>query len=267
MTSAPLDLQTMRAAVRQLLGKEASLPSEGDLETLVLQLRGHLMLTIPEIEHLTARLPEDDIPRACAAAGVREARRRLSLDPPGPFPARLAHAQRLARAVHALCDHYENLTSDHQTAAQETQQLTDEMPALRTLPPHQRTGQACVWCAATTTAMHPLAFASDQPPAACDRCWTARRHALRTYLTWQQHADTCWVCATDRCATAVPLAQAHQHARATVTDRPPYCARCSGALLISNHQVIPHIRERDTGLHRAYTHVGLCPAEPRLFRE
>ncbi|MEU9338543.1 DUF6415 family natural product biosynthesis protein [Streptomyces sp. NPDC048290] len=133
MTTASLDIQTMRAAVRHLLGKDSPLPDEGELETLVLQLRGHLMLTIPEIEHLTARLPADDVPRACASAGVREARRRLSLDPPGAYPVRLAHAQRLARAVHALCDHYENLTSDRRTAALETQQLTDDMPALRTL--------------------------------------------------------------------------------------------------------------------------------------
>ncbi|MEU9338059.1 DUF6415 family natural product biosynthesis protein [Streptomyces sp. NPDC048290] len=268
MTTAPLDIQTMRAAVQQLLSKDTPLPNEGDLETLVLQLRGHLMLTIPEIEQITARLPEDDIPRACAMAGAHEARRRLNLDPSGPFPARLAHAQRLARAVHALCDHYENLTSDRHTAALETQQLTDDMPALRTLTAHQRTGQACVWCgvgAAASGAMHRLAFVGEQAPSACERCWTVRRHALRTYLDWQRHADTCWVCAADRCATAVPLAQAHEHARAAVTDRPPYCVRCSGALLIANHQVVPRIREGYTGFYRSYAHIGLCQAEPRPF--
>ncbi|MEU9334334.1 DUF6415 family natural product biosynthesis protein [Streptomyces sp. NPDC048290] len=261
-TTAPLDIQTMRAAVRQLLGEEASLPGEGELETLVLQLRGHLMLTIPEIEQITARLPEDDVPRACAAAGVREARRRLSLDPPGAYPVRLAHAQRLARAVHALCDHYENLTSERQTAALEARQLADDMPALRTLTPHQRTGQACVWCgvgAAAGSAMHRLAFVREQAPSACERCWTVRRDALRTYLDWQRHSDTCWVCAADRCATAVPLAQAHARARAVVTDRPPYCVRCSGALLIGDHQVVPRVREGCSGFSRAYVHVGLCP--------
>ncbi|MFJ2202646.1 DUF6415 family natural product biosynthesis protein [Streptomyces violaceusniger] len=105
----PLDLQTMRAGTRRLLAEDTELPGAEDLETLTLRLRGHIMVAVPEVEEMAGRLPEDDTRRACARACVGEARMRMRLEPGAAPPARLAHAQRLARSVNALCDHYENL--------------------------------------------------------------------------------------------------------------------------------------------------------------
>lgn len=108
-TEAPLDLETMRAAVRRLLAEDAELPTVEELQTLILQLRGHIMLLIPEVEKATGGLPEDDVPRACALACIGEARMRLNLEPGRSLPAGIAHAQRLARSVNALIDHWQNL--------------------------------------------------------------------------------------------------------------------------------------------------------------
>ncbi|MFE9309530.1 DUF6415 family natural product biosynthesis protein [Streptomyces sp. NPDC006706] len=104
------DITTMRAAVRRLLADDAEPPSPEELDTLTLQLRGHIMVLIPQVEKATGRLPEDDVPRACAMACVGEARMRLSLEPGRGLPAGISHAQRLARSVNALADHLENLT-------------------------------------------------------------------------------------------------------------------------------------------------------------
>lgn len=60
---APPDLATMRSAVRRLLAEDAQLPSLEELETLTLQLRGHIALLIPEVEATAGRLPKDDVPR------------------------------------------------------------------------------------------------------------------------------------------------------------------------------------------------------------
>ncbi|MFD7284054.1 DUF6415 family natural product biosynthesis protein [Streptomyces sp. NPDC059862] len=106
----PVDIATMRDSARRLLAEEAEPPMPDELKTLTLQLRGHIMLAIPEVETAAAGLPEDDIPRACALACVGEARMRLNLEPGRSLPAGIAHAHRLARSVNALCDHYENLS-------------------------------------------------------------------------------------------------------------------------------------------------------------
>ncbi|MER6343193.1 DUF6415 family natural product biosynthesis protein [Streptomyces sp. NPDC001532] len=108
--TAPAILPTMRAAVRRLLTENTEPPSDEELETLTLRLREHLGLAIPVVEALASGLPEDDIPRACAHAAVMEARARLGAEPRPTPAARIAHAQRLARSVNALCDHYENLS-------------------------------------------------------------------------------------------------------------------------------------------------------------
>ncbi|MGW0820105.1 DUF6415 family natural product biosynthesis protein [Streptomyces sp. NPDC002845] len=105
----PVDIETMRTAARRLLADDAVLPTPEELETLTLQLRGHLALTVPEVEAAAEKLPEDDIPRACALACVGTARMHLGLEPGHGLPAGIAHAQRLARSVNALCDHVENL--------------------------------------------------------------------------------------------------------------------------------------------------------------
>ncbi|WP_206313074.1 DUF6415 family natural product biosynthesis protein [Streptomyces sp. JB150] len=71
------------------------------------------MLSLPVVEALADALPEDDPPRACANVAVMRARTRMSLAPGRTLPARLAYAQRLARSVSTLCDHYENLSGGH----------------------------------------------------------------------------------------------------------------------------------------------------------
>ncbi|MEH0657624.1 DUF6415 family natural product biosynthesis protein [Streptomyces stelliscabiei] len=105
----PLDIETMRESTRSLLVEGATIPTGDELETLTLQLRGHIMVAIPEVEAAAARLEETDVPRACALAGVREARMRLDLDADSTRSGEVAHVQRLARSVNALCDHYESL--------------------------------------------------------------------------------------------------------------------------------------------------------------
>ncbi|MFD7314929.1 DUF6415 family natural product biosynthesis protein [Streptomyces sp. NPDC059883] len=100
----------MRETAARLLSEEAELPSLEELETTTLLLRGMIMVTIPDVETAAGKLPEDDIPRACALACIGEARMRLRLEPSnGTLPAGIAHAQRLARSVRALTDHYVNL--------------------------------------------------------------------------------------------------------------------------------------------------------------
>lgn len=104
----PLDIVTMRAAAAQMLAPDAGPPSRDQLDTLTLQLRGHLMLLIRAIEGLVGRLPGDHQPVKLAMIGVNEARRRLD-EVPGGMPRAWAHAQRLARSVETLCTHLERL--------------------------------------------------------------------------------------------------------------------------------------------------------------
>lgn len=109
----PMDIETMRDSARRLLADDAEMPSPEELEILTLRLRGHMMLAIPEVEIAAGHLPKDDIPRYCALACVGEARMRLNLEPGRTLPAGIAHAQRLARSVNALCDHVVNLGGAH----------------------------------------------------------------------------------------------------------------------------------------------------------
>ncbi|GAA3767301.1 DUF6415 family natural product biosynthesis protein [Streptomyces chiangmaiensis] len=81
----PVDLETMRETVDRLLDPDAVPevlpPAADELETLTLQMRGHLELLIPEVEQAAARLSSDSIPRYCALACVGEARDRLRAAP------------------------------------------------------------------------------------------------------------------------------------------------------------------------------------------
>jgi hypothetical protein len=110
----PLDLEVMRACAERVLAEDAVLSLE-ESETFTLQLRGHLMLVIPEIEMAEPALSEDDVPGVCAFFCIGEARLRLRAEPGRTPSARIAHAQGLARSVVALCDHYEN--GDHQCSS------------------------------------------------------------------------------------------------------------------------------------------------------
>ncbi|MGW3950706.1 DUF6415 family natural product biosynthesis protein [Streptomyces sp. NPDC004752] len=108
-TQSPIDMALLRENVARLLDEDAELPSAEELDTLTLLLRGHMMLLIPEVEEAAGKLPEDDVPRACARACIGEAHMRLRLEPGSYLPQRVAHAKRLARSVRALADHYVNL--------------------------------------------------------------------------------------------------------------------------------------------------------------
>lgn len=110
LDQVPPDLATMRASARRLLAEDAAPIGPEELETLRLALRGHIEELIPAVEAMTLGLPKDDIPRACALAGVREARMRLGLGVGDYPPVRMSVAMRLARSVRTLCDHYENLS-------------------------------------------------------------------------------------------------------------------------------------------------------------
>ncbi|MFJ1536773.1 DUF6415 family natural product biosynthesis protein [Streptomyces mirabilis] len=101
----------MHSAVRRLLAEDAQLPSLEELETLTLQLRGHIALLIPEVETTAGRLPKDDVPRYCALACVGEARGKLSQQARPGTGGSAAHARRLARVLNALVDHHENLSA------------------------------------------------------------------------------------------------------------------------------------------------------------
>ncbi|MEU0390768.1 DUF6415 family natural product biosynthesis protein [Streptomyces chartreusis] len=108
----PLDLDTMRACVDSLLGGDAEALTEEQLERLTLQLRGHIMLAMPEVEESVSASSGDSAARVCAFFCLGEARLRLNAEPGRCVSARIAHAQRLARSVSALCAHYES--PDHQ---------------------------------------------------------------------------------------------------------------------------------------------------------
>lgn len=105
------DLTVMRETVQILLDPDAVVlpPTADELETLTQMLRGHLELLIPEVEQSVRLLKKDSIPRYCALACVGEARGRLRAGPSRRFGAEVGYARRLARALNALCDHYESL--------------------------------------------------------------------------------------------------------------------------------------------------------------
>ncbi|WP_406100795.1 DUF6415 family natural product biosynthesis protein [Streptomyces canus] len=109
----PPDIDTMREIVDRLLDPDAVPqalpPAPGELETLTLQLRGHLELLLPEVEETAKRLPRQSIPRYCALACIGEARERLRSEPTRRYGGPAGHARRLARTLNALCDHWEAL--------------------------------------------------------------------------------------------------------------------------------------------------------------
>jgi hypothetical protein len=105
----PPDIAAMRQTAQILLDPDALAlpPSAGELATLTTTMRGHLEVLIPGVERAARRLDEDSIPRYCALACVGEARGKLRAEPSPGLDGALRHAQRLARVLNALCDHYE----------------------------------------------------------------------------------------------------------------------------------------------------------------
>lgn len=111
---APPDVTTMRASAGRALAETLG---ADELDTLALTLRGHMQVLIPEVEASAGRQSKDSIPRYCALVCVGEARRKLRLGNGETLPARVAVAQKLARCVIALCDHYENLSGEDSHAS------------------------------------------------------------------------------------------------------------------------------------------------------
>lgn len=99
----------MRAAIQRLLGADAQLPTHDELVTMTLQLRGHIVLLIPEIEDWARALPTSETVREAAMAGVGEAQRILSATPNPGLVSEVKCAQSLARSVKALLTQLDSL--------------------------------------------------------------------------------------------------------------------------------------------------------------
>lgn len=96
----------MRETIARLLGEDAEPPSPEELETLLMLLRGHLMVTIPEVATAALKLHAKHPHRSCANACIGEARMKLNAEPSGnSLPAGIAYAQKLARVLEALLNH------------------------------------------------------------------------------------------------------------------------------------------------------------------
>ncbi|MCF3134641.1 DUF6415 family natural product biosynthesis protein [Streptomyces olivochromogenes] len=110
------DLAAMRRIVTILLDPDAVPevlpPSGSEIDTLTRTVRGQLELLIPEVEAAARKLGKESIPRYCALACVSDARGRLQAEPSRRYGGAAGHARRLARALNALCDHYEQMSGE-----------------------------------------------------------------------------------------------------------------------------------------------------------
>lgn len=108
----PPDIETMRETVNRLLDpdaiEEALPPTLDEVATLTAAMRGQLQLLVPDVEQMVGPRPKD-VAQYCAMACIGEARGKLAGEPRPGFYGALAYARRLARALNALCDHYERL--------------------------------------------------------------------------------------------------------------------------------------------------------------
>lgn len=119
------DTAAMRTSAEELLG-DPTLPRYRDVQTFALLYRASLMLLIPAVEELTGRFHKDDVPARVALAGIAEARRRLDEIEAVGLVGEVARAQRLARSVLALCDHYDNLSGLRMCAVCDKPILADQ---------------------------------------------------------------------------------------------------------------------------------------------
>lgn len=122
-TALPVDVATMRDTVNRLLDPDAAadaLPPAGEeLQTLADTLRGHIAVIAPEVERAArGSLKPDSAVRTSVLGCVWEARSRAEAKPSSRTGGPVAYARRLARALNALCDHYERLVMGAETAEQ-----------------------------------------------------------------------------------------------------------------------------------------------------
>ncbi|WP_351230161.1 DUF6415 family natural product biosynthesis protein [Streptomyces sp. NPDC002133] len=104
----PVDVVEMRKTTARVLAQDAAAPAGEKLQMLTSLFEGNIQLLVPEVQKVAGRLPETDIPRACALACCGEARARLT--PRGISSDPVKQAVRLARSVNALLDHLQNLS-------------------------------------------------------------------------------------------------------------------------------------------------------------
>ncbi|WP_435215949.1 DUF6415 family natural product biosynthesis protein [Streptomyces sp. bgisy034] len=118
-TALPADVATMRDTVNRLLdpdGAADALPPTGEeLQTLTDTLRGHLEVIAPEVEQAARALAPGAV-RHSVLGCTWEARSRLEAQPSSRTGGPVAYARRLARALNALCDHYERFVIGAETA-------------------------------------------------------------------------------------------------------------------------------------------------------
>ncbi|MGW1609395.1 DUF6415 family natural product biosynthesis protein [Streptomyces sp. NPDC002285] len=102
----------MRTAAAHALGPddgpEALPASASELNTLTATLREYLELLAPEVARIVGPKPYS-VKSYCALACVGEAHRTLRVTPGATLELRVAHARKQARALAALCDHYERI--------------------------------------------------------------------------------------------------------------------------------------------------------------
>jgi hypothetical protein len=92
-----------------VLADGAKIEDPDEIGTITLLLRGMITLLVPEVEALAGAHPRNHNPAICARACLGEARMRLRLGPGDTLTVRVSVAQRLARSVLSLADHYANL--------------------------------------------------------------------------------------------------------------------------------------------------------------
>ncbi|MGW6738641.1 DUF6415 family natural product biosynthesis protein [Streptomyces sp. NPDC055013] len=110
--SQPADIETMRRTAQEVISAGALIEDSDELETMILLLRGMVMVLVPDVEAATGHYAKNHTPAICARAGVQEARTRIYADPGTTVPQLVGHAQRLARCVLALIRHYGALECD-----------------------------------------------------------------------------------------------------------------------------------------------------------
>ncbi|MEV5079894.1 DUF6415 family natural product biosynthesis protein [Streptomyces sp. NPDC056159] len=105
-----VDVETMRQSIARLIGPDPDPPDGEELARLSERLREQMALIVPQVEQAALKRPADDVPGYCALACVGEAGRKLRMAPGRGPHGTLAYARKLARALSALCDHWEALT-------------------------------------------------------------------------------------------------------------------------------------------------------------
>jgi hypothetical protein len=107
--TAPVDIETIKRSAEEVISDGAKIEDSDVLETIIILLRGMIMLLVSEVEKDLARYARNNSVAIGARAGITEARVRAHAFPGSDIPQLVGHAQRLARGVLALIRHHERL--------------------------------------------------------------------------------------------------------------------------------------------------------------